>query len=204
MTPDVTTRPPEPARGDRPRDEKAHPDTDTATISQVRTSLIRALRASPQAVEPLCDALELLEDLQRRLETKSDPDSSDSPAESESRPPRRNGRVQEYVIQRTADGEFLTERRRTGSQPFRCPKDAYFAAAEVLAAAAEPLHFDELLDRLNETTRTRHADYRPRVCLRFWGQHALVRRSRMRYEATDRSTFVKDAKQAWDELARHV
>jgi len=201
MTPDATTRPPHEPHSEPARDEKSHPETDTATISQVRTSLIRALRASPQAVEPLCDALELLEGLQRRLETKRDPDSPDSPAETEPRPARRNGRAQEYIIQRTAEGEFLTERRPTGSQPFRCPKDAYAAAAEVLASAKDPLHFDELLDRLNETTGARHADYRLRVCLRFWGQQNLVRRSRMRYEAVDATRFTSNARKAWDDLA---
>ena len=176
-------------------------DPDSATISQLRTSLIRALRASPQSVEPLCDALELLEGLQQRLETKRNPDMGADVGPIANRGPRRNNQAQEYIIQRTAEGEFLTERRPTGSQPFRCPKDAYVAAANVLAEAEEPLHFDELLDRLNAAMNQRQADYRLRVCLRFWGQRGLMGRFRTRYHASDAGTFVRAAEGAWDELS---
>jgi hypothetical protein len=169
------------------------PPGDSETISQLRTSLIRALRASPQSVEPLCDALELLEGLQQRLEGKRNPDAPDQNH-------RRNTQSQEYIIQRTAEGQFLTERRPTGSQPFRCPKDAYLAAAKVLAGAEEPLHFDELLERLNSAMEQRQADYRLRVCLRFWGQQGLVQRFRTRYHAGDAGTFVRDAERAWEEM----
>jgi hypothetical protein len=104
-------------------------------------------------------------------------------------------------MQRTAEGQFLTERRPTGSQPFRCPKDAYIAAAKVLAGAEEPLHFDELLERLNAAMEQRQADYRLRVCLRFWGQQGLVQRFRTRYHAGEAKTFLRAAEEAWEELS---
>lgn len=192
-------RPPQP-----PPDLIVPPANDSATISQLRTSLIRALRTSPQSVEPLCDALELLENLQQRLESKRNPDAPEHAAADSlpaARPRRRNGQSQEYVIQQTAEGEFLTERRPTGSQPFRCPKDAYLAAARVVADAEEPLHFDELLDRLNAAMNQRQADYRLRVCLRFWVQHELVRRFRTRYHAADPATFVGEGEQVRKDLA---
>ena len=211
---DPTTRPPDrPAKGHPEAVRPPQPpggipaDADSATISQLRTSLIRALRTSPQSLEPLCDALELLENLQQRLETKRNPDAEESaspPGAPAGRGTRRNGQSQEYVIQRTAEGEFLTERRPTGSQPFRCPKDAYLAAAKLLADAGGPLHFDELLDRLNAAMRERQADYRLRVCLRFWGQHRLIERSRTRYQAAEPGRFVADAERAWDDLAAAV
>jgi hypothetical protein len=204
-----STRPPggsqEPVEGSpAARVGAGDPDlgSDAATISQLRTSLIRALRASPQSVEPLCDALELLEGLQQRLETKRNPDAGEQAATaSANRAQRRNSQAQEYIIQRTAEGEFLTERRPTGSQPFRCPKDAYLAAAKVLAGAEESLHFDELLDRLNAAMEQRQADYRLRVCLRFWGQPGLVQRFRTRYHAAEAGTFVRAAEAAWEELS---
>ena len=199
MSHNVPSRPPD--AGEPLRPEGGGADADSAAISQLRTSLIRALRASPQSVEPLCDALELLEGLQQRLENKRNPDLGEV-APTTNRAHRRSNQAQEYIIQRTAEGEFLTEQRPTGSQPFRCPKDAYAAAANVLAEAGEPVHFDELLDRLNTAMNQRQADYRLRVCLRFWGQRGLVGRFRTRYRATDAGTFVRAAESAWEELSR--
>ena len=44
-----------------PPDLGSAAEVSPLTFSQVRTALIRALRTSPEAREPLCDALELLE-----------------------------------------------------------------------------------------------------------------------------------------------
>ena len=172
---------------------------ESSAFSQLRYSLIKVLRNSPESREPICDALELIESLQQQMEAKRHPD----PAES-----RRNSRSiaqqqqqqQEYIVQKTPEGDFLTERRPSGSQPFRCPKPAYDAAAKILADAREPLHFEELLDRLNNATGERHADYRLRVCLRFWAQYKLIERFRTRYRAANAKTLVHDAQKLWEEL----
>jgi hypothetical protein len=180
LVPDLTSRPP------------ADP---AAAFSQLRTSLIKVLRNSPESREPICDALELIESLQQQAEAKRNPDPPET-----SRVTHGSDPVQQYVLQRTAEGEFLTERRANGSQPFRCPRATYDAAAGVLAAATEPMHFEDLLERLNGAMNERQADYRLRVCLRFWAARGLVERFRTRYRAADASTFLDEARRLWSEL----
>jgi hypothetical protein len=169
------------------------------TFSQVRTALIRALRTSPDAREPLCDALELLETIQRQLEQYRQ--AMPPKAESGRASARPRGKLQEYRIQVSADGQFLSERRPGHSQPFRCPRATYDAAAECLAAAESALHFDELMERLNARMGERQPDYRLRVALRFWLAGAVILRSRTKYKPVDRRTFVETARRLWDELA---
>ena len=180
------------------------PDLSTAsevsplTFSQMRSALIRALRTSPEAREPLCDALELLEGMQRKLEEyrQALPPITDNGRA----PSRKRAKLQEYQIQGAGDGQSLTERRPGHSQPFRCPRATYDAAAEVMAAATEALQFDELMERLDARTKDRQPDYRLRVALRFWMTHKIVARSRTKYEAVDRATFVETARRLWRDL----
>jgi hypothetical protein len=185
-----------------PPDLTSRPSGNEAVaFSQLRTSLIKVLRNSPESREPICDALELIEALQQQMEAKRNPEGTEPPGG------RKAGKgeptkQQEYVVQDTGEGQFLTERRPSGSQPFRCPRDAYDAAVRVLAGASEPLHFDELLEGLNRETGERQADYRLRVCLRFWLAQGLVERFRTRYRAKDAGTFVERAKAEWDRAAR--
>lgn len=191
----ATDRPP---AIDAPPDALAEP-VGPQTFSQVRTALIRALRTSPDAREPLCDALELLETIQQQLERyrQAMPPLSETARDK----PRPRGKLQEYRIQTTADGQFLTERRPGHSQPFRCPRQTYDAAAEVVAAADPAMHFDELVERLNARMGERQPDYRLRVALRFWLAGNVILRSRTKYKPLDRRTFVETATRLWDELA---
>ena len=99
---------------------------------------------------------------------------------------------------KTGDGAFLTERRPSGSQPFRCPRDAYEAATRVLEKARDGVHFDELLEGLNREMGERQADYRLRVCLRFWVGLGLVERFRTRYRVKGGDGFMGRARKAWD------
>ena len=177
---DLTSRPPGPEAA--------------AAFSQLRTSLIKVLRNSPESREPICDALELIEALQQQMEEKRNPDTGQPAPARESR--EKSG-TQEYVIQSTPEGPFLTERRPSGSQPFRCPKPVYDQAARILADAAQPLHFEEIMERLNAATGERQADYRLRVCLRFWLAHRAVERFRTRYRAADAGTFTHRADDLW-------
>src|SRR5215212_9574410 len=94
-------------------------DNSAASFSQLRASLIKVLRNSPESREPICDALELIESLQQRMDSdKHNPDTPPSAAARESA-------SQEYIIQETPDGPFLAERRPSGAQPFRCPRPTY-------------------------------------------------------------------------------
>jgi hypothetical protein len=168
-------------------------ENEAVAFSQLRTSLIKVLRNSPEAREPICDALELIEALQQQMETKRNPDAG-GPARGK----KADSPQQEYVVQETGDGQFLTERRPSGSQPFRCPQDAYEAAARVLGRAGEGVHFDELLEGLNREMGERQADYRLRVCLRFWMGLELVERFRTRYRVKGGEGFEGRARKAWD------
>ena len=187
-----------------PADEGAADAPATAvgpqTFSQVRTALIRALRTSPDAREPLCDALELLEAIQQQMEQfrRGMPEARPQAA---GRGPKGRGRLQVYTIQTSADGQFLTERRPGHSQPFRCPRATYEAAAEVLAAAEPALHFDELMERLNARMGARQPDYRLRVALRFWLAGNAILRSRTKYKPVERRTFIETSRRMWEELA---
>jgi hypothetical protein len=168
-------------------------DNSALAFSQLRSSLIKVLRNSPESREPICDALELIESLQQRMESgKQNPDAA--------RPTPEGSGAQEYVLQETPDGPFLAERRPSGAQPFRCPMPTYDAATRLLAAAAEPMHFDDLLDQLNQAVGEKQAEYRLRVCLRFWANKGLVQRFRTRYRAVDPQTFVERSGAAWHEL----
>jgi len=172
-------------------------------FSQVRTALIRALRSSPEAREPLCDALEQLEAIQQELEEYQralPPQSAAGRSKAPSSRPR--GKSQEYEIQNTPEGAFLTERRPGESQPFRCPRATYDAAAEVLATATDALPFEELVSRLNAHTGHRQPDYRLRVALRFWLTHNAVVRSRTKYKAANRATFLPLSRSLWEQTER--
>ena len=176
------------------------PEVGPQTFAKVRGALIKALRTSPDAREPLCDALELLETIQAQVEQYR---QAATPPESAAKSPQRpRGKIQEYQIQTSADGQFLTERRPGHSQPFRCPRATYDAAAEVVASAEGALHFDELVERLNAKVGDRQPDYRLRVALRFWLAGNVILRSRTKYKPVDRTSFKETARRMWDELGR--
>ena len=182
-----------------PDDRTSRPSDnhESLTFSQLRTSLIKVLRNSPESREPICDALELIESLQQSIETKRHPEP---PEPAHQRPARRTVQApasQEYVVQKTDEGDFLTERRPSGSQPFRCPKHAYDVAAQILSKATQPLHFEELHERFNAAMGDRQPDYRLRVCLRFWLHHKIIERFRTRYRPADPHTFLAHAGALW-------
>jgi hypothetical protein len=189
----TTDRPPPGDAGAEAPQQEVTPQT----FSQVRTALIKALRTSPDAREPLCDALELLETIQQQLEQYRS--AMPAPAAPRSAP-KPKVRLQEYQVQTSADGQFLTERRPGHSQPFRCPRATYDAAAEVVATAEQALHFDELVERLNAKLGERQPDYRLCVALSFWLAGNAILRSRTKYRAADRDTLRETAKRLWEEL----
>src|SRR5438045_4926708 len=93
-------------------------ENESLAFPQLRTSLIKVLRNSPESREPICDALELIESLQQNRDSKQNPDAYFPRAARSS----RKDSTQDYIIQNTPEGPYLTERRPSGTQPFRCPK----------------------------------------------------------------------------------
>ena len=178
--------------------EHAPAEVGPHTFSQIRSALIKVLRTSPEAREPVCDALELLESVQQQVaETRHAPPAAAEPSEQQS---RKRTKLQEYEIQGRGDEQFLIERRPGHSQPFRCPRATYDAAAAVLSEATGALHFDELMDRLNARLPQRQPDYRLRVALRFWMAAQAVTRLRTRYKAASPREFPQLSERLWEQL----
>ena len=169
---------------------------DTDTLSRLRTALIRVLRISPESREPVCDALELLEVVQKRLETLQTEPPADQP-----KPARRGRKVQGYEVQNSPEGQFLAEHREGEGVPIRCPREVYEATADELAAASQAVHFDHLLERVSQRLSQRQPDYRLRVAMRFWLHHKLIERSRTRYRPAERATFRQRARELWQRAA---
>jgi hypothetical protein len=109
----------------------------------------------------------------------------------------------EYVVEKTAQGEVLTERRSGGtSQPLRCPKVVYDAAIRMLATTTKPLSMDEILSGIETVMGVRPAEFQMRVALRLWlhADPALISRLRARYRLADSTGFISKATRLWSSL----
>src|SRR4051812_22966232 len=85
-------------------------DNPSAAFSQLRFSLIKVLRNSPESREPICDALELIESLQQQIENKRNPDAAaPTPpahagrkrANANNPDPASTASLQEHFVQKT-------------------------------------------------------------------------------------------------------
>ncbi len=176
------------------------PDADVHTFARLRHALIRVLRVSPESREPVCDALELVEALQQKLDPSLTLGSSLAAAQPR---PTRERKTLAYHLHNDPTGGYLIEQREGQSQPFRCPRATYDAAAHILAAASHPLHFDQLLEQTGKRLRERQPDYRLRVAVRFWLSQDLIAKVRTKYTPTDRAHFLQEAQAAWERLSQN-
>jgi hypothetical protein len=106
----------------------------------------------------------------------------------------------EYLVEKTQQGDVLTERRLSGkSQPFRCPKVVYEALAKALGEAARPLSVEELVGAVERTLGVRPPDHQIRAALRFWLHLVppLIIRSRARYKPIGSTDFASHAEKSW-------
>lgn len=117
------------------------------------------------------------------------------------RPSRRGTGEISYLVEKTQQGEVLTE-QKAKSKPYRCPKAVYESVAAVLAAADRPLLMDEIIAATATRFGDRPADHQVRVALRVWMhvQPPLLTRSRARYKASDQGRFLDLAQQLWSSL----
>jgi hypothetical protein len=119
------------------------------------------------------------------------------------RPSKRGTAALQYLVEKTAAGETLAERRVSGkSQPFRCPKHLYDAVVEVIADAEEALAVDEIAAAAESRARSRPADFQLRVPLRLWmsTDPPMLIRDRARYRARNQPSFAKEAAAIWKKL----
>lgn len=119
------------------------------------------------------------------------------------RPLQRGVGEMAYVVEKTGQGDVLTERRvGTKSKPFRCPKRVLDALATVLGEANRPLAMDEIMAALEARLGDRPADHQVRVAQRLWlhVQPPLLTRNRARYRAVDPSLIIRQANDLWGRL----
>ena len=115
----------------------------------------------------------------------------------------RGGAEVEYVVEQSANGETLAERRKTGkAKPFRCPKPIYDAAVEVLAKSEQAIALGVLIAKISDMLDEPPPDFQVRVVLRLWMQTkpSLITRNRARYRPADSATFRPRAADLWAEL----
>jgi hypothetical protein len=116
------------------------------------------------------------------------------------RPAGRGAGEIAYMVERTQQGEVLTERRLSGkSEPFRCPKLVYDALATVLADANRPLSVEEVTTAVGQQLGVRPPDHQIRVALRFWlhFESPIVLRIRARYTPIKGSDFLAAVTRLW-------
>lgn len=153
----------------------------------VPASLRKALSEVVKAAGANTDAAKLAQSLQPLLERAVEELVADSVVR---RSKRGTGRI-EYVVERTQQGEVLSETRLGGrSKPFRCPKNVYDALAAILDEADRPLALDEIMAAVEARMGDRPADHQVRVALRLWLHVAVVTRNRARYRALTASFEV--------------
>jgi len=97
----------------------------------------------------------------------------------------------------------LSKRWRRLQSAGRCPQRIYDAPVAEMSEIAEPVQFPALLQGLAARTGKELPDYLIRLCIRFWMgvKPALVEKIRTRYRPIRRSTFARDARRAWRQLA---
>lgn len=128
----------------------------------------------------------------------------DAVGEAPIRPRGRRRGTNTYRIERLNRGLFLAEYRSLQRQPFRCPQNAYEAAVRVIARHDAPTSFAELCGKVGKEMGGPQPDYLLRTCLRFLlsTDQPLVHKVRSRYGPVRRSTFARDARALWAELAQ--
>jgi hypothetical protein len=142
-------------------------------------------------------------DFARRLRPLLEAAVEELSAASVTRPSRRGTGEVGYVVEKTQQGEVLTENRPgRKSKPFRCPKLVYETLVAVLAGADRPLGMDEIMAVVEAKTGDRPADHQVRVALRFWMhvQPPQLARARARYRVVSREGFPSQAGRLWRQV----
>ncbi|MGB9624783.1 MAG: hypothetical protein ACPMAQ_07960 [Phycisphaerae bacterium] len=100
----------------------------------------------------------------------------------------------------------MAEYREGGRQAYLCPQEVYDALVTEMSEIAEPVQFPALLQGVAARTGKELPDYLIRLCIRFWMgvKPALVEKIRTRYRPIRPSTFARDARRAWRQLADAV
>ncbi len=170
-------------------------------LGRLRELLYSLLRSREHPSETVVEMLEILDRLDGIV--RSTVPSVTSVPVLQDNPRFRRNKPKSYRIERHGNGFFLAEHREGGRQPYLCPQDVYDAFANQMAKAAEPAHFEVLMEGTAELLGRTPPDYLLRTCLRFWmaGEPPLVEKVRTRYRPIRPNAFSREARKAWRVLA---
>ena len=162
-------------------------------IRTARAAITEVLKAAPQAVGPIAEALQSLGRLERLL---------DGAVAGPPPGPHRGQRNQPktYRVEGLPGREALCEYRADDpGRPFRCPKATYDALARVMVATTKLTKFPDIEKLLKKELGELPAVYQIRVALRFWAtaEVDIIERVRARYRARNCEAVAREAERAW-------
>ena len=198
-------RPPLPPRGLHcPPEFQEVPRTTTEPtwaecLLRVQSILANRLGRHGDDAEELVEAMSLLGKAERQFRRDLAAARKRVPPQT---PSRGGSRIVEYRIERVRGEQMLAEYRAANPEPYRCPRAIYRATAGVIKATAEPIAFTQIHKSVNRAVGEDQADYRTRVCVRFWEAKGILIHRRAKFTPKGRAaSFAKVARDAWVETA---
>jgi len=172
----------------------------TSHIAAARELLLTMLAPRPELVGDVAKVLSQLDQIELVLR---DGERDEVLASARPSRPRKAESVSHYDLteMRGQDQASLTEYRRSGAEPFRCPFDTYGEVAEAVAAMKGPFKFEELQKAVNVRVGEPVSSYQVRLCLRYWICRGIVQHQRARFSATSGRGFVDAAVKLFNSLA---
>ena len=126
------------------------------------------LKDSAQSRETVAEVLEGLEELVRLHRAGIDTGPNRPGGGGAEATLTRLDPAKRFQVEGTIRGLSLAEHFSSARLPFRCPEDAYFATAKIMAQARSSTSFDAILQKVRSATQEPLPDYLVRVCIRFW------------------------------------
>jgi len=121
------------------------------------------------------------------------------------KPKRKSSRgatITGYSIEGWHGEPHLVETRDSNAQPFRTPRSYYKAVVDTLAAASEPMRFEEIRLLVAKQLELSSVDkvpiYRLRIVMRFLDHNSLLSHEARKYHRRESAkTFRSSAMKAW-------
>jgi hypothetical protein len=157
-------------------------------IGRIRRTTVEALSAQPKLAKPAAQILKDIDVVESAVQDLARDLAIDNPRSGK---PRKSEVISHYTVEpMPSEGQVaLTEHRTSGAQPFRCPKETYFAVAKIIAGAMAPMKFNDLQSAADSRMRRAVPAYQLRLCLRFWATAGLLQHRRARFAPQQPSGF---------------
>lgn len=119
----------------------------------------------------------------------------------------RGATITGYSVEDWQAEPHLVEKRDSGAQPFRTPKDHYDAVVDILATANEPMRFEEIrvlaAKQLGFESDDELPIYRLRIVMRFLDRLGLLKHESRQYRRSSSArSFTSAASKEWKSAAR--